>query len=454
MEHLSILLIDDEKAQLESLQRFLSRRDYEVHTAISGPTGYEIAAQHPVNVILTDYRMPEWNGYEVLEKMKELNPNIDIVIMTAFGTIEDAVDIMKAGAYDYLTKPIDLDELENLLERIAEKQQLVRENQQLREQLQERFKFDAIISQSGAMEEVLNTAARVAQSKATVLVRGESGTGKELVAKAIHFAGLRKDKPFITVNVAALPENLLESELFGHEKGAYTGATLKRIGRFEEADEGTLFIDEVGEIPLAVQAKLLRAIQFKQIQRLGGSDTIDVDVRIIGATHRNLEEMVKAGDFREDLYYRLNVVSVWIPPLRERKTDIPVLVNHFIDKFASENGKEVEGISSEALDALMKYDFPGNVRELENMIESAVVLTRDKYLNKSDIPEILKVKDEGSIINPRNLDDGYEEKVEAFEKTMIQEALTQTDGNQSAAARLLGMSERHIRSRMERLGLK
>lgn len=454
MEHLSILLIDDEEAQLESLQRFLSRRDYEVFTATNGPQGHDIVAQNPINVVLTDYRMPEWNGYEVLQKMKALNPNIDVVIMTAFGTIEDAVDIMKAGAYDYLTKPVDLDELENLLERINEKQQLVRENQQLRQQLQERFKFDAIISQSGAMEEVLNTAARVAPSKATVLVRGESGTGKELVAKAIHYAGSRKEKPFITVNVAALPENLLESELFGHEKGAYTGASSKRIGRFEEANGGTLFIDEVGEISLAVQAKLLRAIQFGQIQRLGGNDTIDVDVRIIGATHRNLEEMIKTGDFREDLYYRLNVVSVWIPPLRERKTDIPVLVNHFIDKFANKNKKKVEGISGEALDTLMKYDFPGNVRELENMIESSVVLTRNKYLSKSDLPRLVKVINEDKIYEPTNLEDGYEDKVEAFEKSMIREALSQSDGNQSAAARLLGMTERHIRSRMERLGLK
>jgi len=454
MDHLSILLIDDEATQLESLQRFLNRRDYEVYTARSGPAGYDLALKHPINIVLTDYRMPDWNGYEVLRKMQELNPNIDVVVLTAFGTIDDAVEIMKSGAYDYLTKPIDLDELESVLERIAEKQQLVRENQQLREQLKQRFKFDAIISQSGAMEEVLNTAARVAPSKATVLVRGESGTGKELVAKAIHYAGERKETPFIPVNVAALPENLLESELFGHEKGAYTGATGRRIGRFEEADGGTLFIDEVGEIPLAVQAKLLRAIQFGQIQRLGDNEIIDVDVRIIGATHRNLEEMVKSGDFREDLYYRLNVISVQIPPLRKRKSDIPVLVNHFIEKYADENQKNVEGISSDALDFLMKYEFPGNVRELENMVESAVVMTRNKYINKSDLPKLVKVTDEETVTDPRNLEGGYEKKVQAFEKTMIREALEQADGNQSAAARLLGISERHIRSRMERLGLK
>jgi len=454
MTQLSVLLIDDETAQLESLERFLTRRGFTVYTANSGPEGFEIAGKQTINIVLTDYQMPDWDGYEVLQRIKGINPTIDVVVMTAFGTIEAAVDIMKAGAYDYLTKPIDLYELEKLLERIAEKQQLIRENYLLREQLQQRFSFESIISQSGEMEQVLNTAGRVASSKATVLVRGESGTGKELVAKAIHYAGQRKDKPFITVNVAALPENLLESELFGHEKGAFTGATTKRIGRFEEASGGTLFIDEVGEIPPSVQAKLLRAIQFGQIQRLGGNETIDVDARIIGATHRNLEEMIKTGEYREDLYYRLNVVSIWIPPLRERKADIPVLINHFIKKYASENQKEVEGITSDALDSLVKYLFPGNVRELENMIESAVVLTRNKYIGISDIPQLIKVKDEDGILEPSNFDNSYEEKLQAFEISMIQSALAKTGGNQSAAARLLGMSERHIRSRMQRLGLK
>jgi two-component system NtrC family response regulator len=454
MNELTILLIDDEESQLQSMQSFLKRRNHNVYTATNGPDGYAIAQKEPVDLVLTDFRMPEWNGLEVLEKMKELNPAMDVVVITAYGSIEDAVDIMKAGAYDYLTKPIDLTELENLINRIAEKRQLVEENRLLREQLQEKFKFDEIVSQSGEMEEVLNSAARVANSKATVLIRGESGTGKELIARAIHFASPRKEEPFVVVNVAALPENLLESELFGHIKGAFTGATQDREGRFEQADGGTLFIDEVGDIPLTVQVKLLRAIQFGEVERLGGSETIDVNVRIIGATHRNLEEMMKNGEFREDLYYRLNVVSVWIPPLRKRKSDIPVLVDSFIQKYASENEKEVKGITKEALDQLMKYEFNGNVRELENMIERAVVFSRNEFVTQSDLPTPIEVVPEGSLTDPQNLDDSYEEKLQTFERQMIKEALEQTDGNQSAAARKLGMSERHIRSRMERLGMK
>ena len=454
MNELIILLIDDEESQLQSMQSFLKRRKHTVFTATNGPDGYAIAQKEPVDLVLTDFRMPEWNGLEVLEKMKELNPAMDVVVITAYGSIEDAVDIMKAGAYDYLTKPIDLTELENLINRIAEKRQLVKENRLLREQLQEKFKFDEIVSQSGEMEEVLNSAARVANSKATVLIRGESGTGKELIARAIHFASPRKEEPFVVVNVAALPENLLESELFGHVKGAFTGATQDREGRFEQADGGTLFIDEVGDIPLTVQVKLLRAIQFGEVERIGGSETMDVNVRIIGATHRNLEEMMKNEEFREDLYYRLNVVSVWIPPLRKRKSDIPVLVDSFIQKYASENEKEVKGITKEALDQLMKYEFNGNVRELENMIERAVVFSRNEFVTQVDLPTSIEVVPEGSLTDPQNLDDSYEEKLQTFERQMIKEALEQTDGNQSAAARKLGMSERHIRSRMERLGMK
>jgi len=454
MKNLSILIIDDEQVQLISLKSFLTRRGYEIFTAESGPKGYEIAEKNTIDLVLTDYRMPEWNGAEVLRKIKELNPDIDVVVMTAFGSIEDAVEIMKAGAYDYLTKPIDLDELENLIQRVQEKRLLVAENRLLKEQLQQRFKFDAIISQSGEMEQVLNTAARVAPSKATVLIRGESGTGKELIAKAVHFASPRKDQPFVIVNMSALSENLLESELFGHEKGAFTGATQQRIGRFEQANSGTIFIDEVGDVPLSVQVKLLRAIQFGQIERVGGNKTIEVDVRIIAATHRNLEEMMKSGEFREDLYYRLNVVSIWIPPLRQRKTDIPALIDHFIQKYARENQKPVKGITREALDKLMKYEFVGNVRELENIIESAVVLCRGEYITQHDLPQQMQIVREQSILDPHHIEQGYEDKMKAYETAMITEALNQSGGNQSAAARLLGITERHLRSRLEKLGLK
>ncbi len=451
---MTILIIDDEPAQLTSLKSFLNRRQYEVYTATSGPDGLAIAAEHTIDLVLTDFRMPGWSGLEVLEKIKALNPEIDVVVMTAYGSIEDAVGIMKAGAYDYLTKPINLDELENLIQRIQEKHLLMAENRLLKEQLKTKFKFDAIVSQSREMEEILNTASRVAPSKATVLIRGESGTGKELIARAIHHASPRRDKPFVIIHVAALTENLLESELFGHEKGSFTGAIQQRIGRFEQAHEGTMFIDEVGDIPLSVQVKLLRAIQFGQFERLGGDKTIETDVRFIAATHQPLEEMIRSGRFREDLYYRLNVVTITIPPLRQRKTDIPHLVDHFIRRYSAENQKPMQGISREAMDHMMKYHFPGNVRELENMIQRAVVLSRSELITQSDLPGQLPLTAGNSVFDPHHVEEGYEEKLNAFEKEMIGEALSRTSGNQSAAARLLGISERHLRSRLEKLGMK
>lgn len=454
MNKFSILLIDDEESILTSIKSFLVRRGHEVFTAINGEEGIELVKNNVIDLVLTDYRMPIKNGLEVLKETLEINPNIDVVVITAFGNVEDAIGIMKNGAYDYLTKPIDLDELENLINRVSEKRILISENQILKEQLQEKFKFNSIISQSGEMEMVLNIVGRVANSKATVMVRGDSGTGKEVVAKAIHFSSNRKDKPFVVVNVASLSENLMESELFGHEKGAFTGAINQRKGRFEEADGGTLFIDEVGDIPLAMQVKLLRAIQFGEIQRLGSSTTMNVNVRIIAATHRNLEEMIKNGEFREDLYYRLNVVSVTIPKLRERRVDIPLLVEHFIKKYSAINEKNVIGITSEALDKIIKYGFPGNVRELENMIERAVVLCRGENIVVEDLPLQVEASFEKMVLDPQNLDNEYEEKMKSFESEIIKEALSRTNGNQSAAARILNITERHLRSRLERLGMK
>ena len=451
MNKFSLLIIDDEEPQLQSLKSFLTKRGYTVYTAGNGEEGYKIAGSNLIDIVLTDFNMPGWNGLQVLQKIKELNPEIDIVVMTAFGTIESAVNLMKEGAFDYLTKPIDLDELENILGKIKERKLLIGENKLLREQLQDKFRFEQIVSQSNLMETVLNTAGRVANSKATVLVRGESGTGKELIAKAIHFASPRKDKPFITVNVASLSENLLESELFGHEKGSFTGAINQRIGRFEEANGGTIFIDEVGDIPLSVQVKLLRVIQFGDVQKIGSSNLIHTDVRIIAATHRNLEERIKNGEFREDLFYRLNVVEIVLPSLRQRKEDVPVLADHFIKKYAKENQKEIKGISREALDQLMKYNFPGNVRELENIIERAVVMTRNEFIATEDLPTLTQTKEIDKKMDPYNFDDGYEEKIKLFERTMIQEALNRTNGNKSAAARILGISERHLRSRLERI---
>ncbi len=453
METPTILVVDDEQAQLQSLKSFLSKRNFKILTASNGSEALEQVKKNVVDIILTDYRMPETDGLTLLKKVKEFNPEIEVLVMTAFGNIEDAVNIMKAGAYDYITKPVDLDELETLLKRINEKRNLIFENKRLKEQLHEKFRIKSIISKSPKMEEIFNTIARIADSKASVLILGESGTGKELVARSIHFAGNRKEKPFVTVNVASLSENLMESELFGHEKGAFTGAVSNRIGRFEEADGGTIFIDEVGDIPLSIQVKLLRAIQFGEITRLGSNKIKTVDVRIIAATNRNLEEMIANGEFREDLFYRLNVVQINLPPLRQRKEDIPLLIDHFIKKFSEINGKNVSGISREALDKLMKHDYPGNIRELENIIERAVIFARDEIITVNDLPSQLENIATISLLDPKNLTDGYEEKVKAFEREMIKEALLQTNGNKSAAARLLKITERHLRSRLERLDL-
>ena len=448
----TILLIDDEVAQLTSLEIYLTNKGYNVFTAESGEQGIEILKKEFIDFVFSDFNMPGMSGLEVTRAIKQINPETEIIIITAYGTIEEAVSLMKSGAYDFLTKPLDLDALAAVLQKLREKKTLIKENSVLREQLAIKYRFDSIVSQNIKMENILNTAGRAAQSKATILIRGESGTGKELIAKAIHTSSPRKDKALITVNVAALQENLLESELFGHEKGAYTGATSTRVGRFQEADGGTLFIDEVGDIPMHVQVKLLRVIQFGEYQKIGANTTERVDVRIVAATHKNLEKMIADGEFREDLFYRLNVIPLYLPPLRERKEDIPFLAQHFIKTIAESVGKQVTGITAEALDVLFKHDFPGNIRELQNIIERAVILTRDEILSKDDLPVTLEVPVEKRKFDPMNLDDGYEVKMAAFERAMIDEALVRSGGNKSAAARLLGITERHLRSRLERVG--
>jgi two-component system NtrC family response regulator len=453
MSDFRILLIDDEPAQITSIKSFLKRRNYSILTASSGEEGLTFIDDGNVDLVLTDFRMPDMNGLEVVKNIKNLNPEIPVVVITAFSDTKDAVQVMKEGAFDYLSKPVDLDELEMLVSKAKEHRYLISENKVLREQLEEKYKFDSIISQSREMEEVLNTAGRVAKSKATVLLRGQSGTGKELIAKAIHYSSNRKDKSMITVNCAALSENLLESELFGHEKGSFTGASSQRIGRFEQAEGGTLFIDEIGDIALQTQVKLLRALQFGEFERVGGSKTIKVDVRVITATNRDLEQLIKDSLFREDLFYRINVVTINLPSLRERKTDIPVLIRHFIEKYALENDKNVQDISKEAQDYLMRYSYPGNIRELENIIERAVVMSREKVITTSDLPAGLSLTNEKSAFDPDDFTDSYIKKVSAFETAMIESALELKNGNQSRAAEVLGISERHLRSRMSKLNI-
>ncbi|MCK9426635.1 MAG: sigma-54 dependent transcriptional regulator [Ignavibacteriaceae bacterium] len=452
MKHFNLLLIDDEQGQRDILSGYLKKKGFTVYTAGSGEEGIRLAQCNPIDIIISDFKMPDKTGIEVLEAVKIINPEISFVMVTAFGTVENAVKAMRLGAYDYLAKPIDLDELDLLLERIIENKNLKSENQYLKQQLEERFKISSIISQSPRMEEAISLAARVAESKATVLITGENGTGKEVLAKAIHFISPRKNNAFIAVNIPALSENLMESELFGHERGAFTGADKMKKGRFELADKGTIFLDEIGDVPLPMQVKLLRVLQEQQIERVGSTETIPIDVRIIAATNQNLEKKIKEGTFREDLFYRLNIVAIKIPPLRERKEDILPLIEFFLTKYAEENNKESFSISKEAVDLLMKYAYPGNVRELENSIERAVVLARGNTLTQHDLPlsikgfvaEQTKELQEGTLI----------EIVETLEKKLIVNALSKSNGNQTQAGKLLGLTERNLRYKLQKYGIR
>jgi len=447
-----ILVVDDELPQREALAGFLSKKSFSVITAQSGKAALELLKNKTVDMVLTDLRMPEMDGLELLKTTKEINPSIEVIVMTAYGSIEGATGAMKAGAADFITKPVDLEQLELTVNKVLEHKQLIAENKRLKELVNDRFRFGGIISGSSPMQQALSVASRVAESKASVLITGESGTGKELIAKAIHFAGPRASKPFIAVNMAALPDNLVESELFGHEKGAFTGADKFRKGRFESAHEGTIFIDEVGDMPLSTQVKLLRVLQEYAIERIGSSESLSVDVRIIAATNKNLEEMVKTGTFREDLFYRLNVVKIELPPLRQRKADIPLLINHFVNRYSELNGKKINGLSNESLDKLMKYHFPGNVRELENIIEQAVVLCRDDVISVNDLPVSVAQSPE---LTDQNLEHGtFQQRVEAFEKKLILEALKNNKKIQTKAADALGMTERHLRYKLKKYNMK
>ena len=453
MGKLSTLVVEDGQSQREILRDFLRDEGYDVVEAENGNKAIEAVKNGYFDLVLLDYKMPEKDGITVLEEVKDINAEIDVIMMTAYGSVDTAVRAMKAGAADYITKPIELEELRILIGRIAERQTLRKENEILREELRrEGVTTDQIIFKSAAMSEVVNLSGRVANSSATVLIQGESGTGKELLARLIHNLSPRSQRPMIVVNCAALSENLLESELFGHEKGAFTGASRRRIGRFEEADGGTLFLDEIGELSPSVQVKLLRFLQEREFQRVGGNRTIRSDVRIISATNRNLHGEVKDGTFREDLYYRLNVVTIAVPPLRERKEDLSPLIDHFLNRFAVGNGKEIRGISSEARDLLLRYDYPGNVRELKNIIERAFVITRGPVITSRDLPfsrssvhlHMSNVKTWRSL----------RESVEDLECRMIRRALQETANHQTKAANLLGISERMLRYKLKKYGLK
>jgi DNA-binding NtrC family response regulator len=371
----TILIADDEPNIRRVLEASFTKDGYTVLTAENGRKALDIVSTEPnIDVLLSDLIMPDMNGVELLEAVREINPGMSVLMITAHGTIKSAVDAMRLGAFDYITKPFDMDEIKVVVKKALERRQLISENQDLRQQLKSRYKFDNIVGSSPRMQEIYKMIERVADSRASVLIRGESGTGKELIARALHYNSQRASNPFVPVVCIALSEQLLESELFGHEKGSFTGAIGQKPGRFEMAHKGTLFLDEIGDIPGNVQMKLLRVLQEREFERVGGLKTIKVDVRVVTATNQDLEKGVKEGTFREDLFYRLQVVQITLPPLRERKEDIPSLVEHFIGKYSKENGASIKFASPEALEMMLHYNWPGNVRQLENTMERAVVL--------------------------------------------------------------------------------
>jgi len=447
-----ILVVDDEAAQRDILGGLLRKQGYAVREVPSGAAALAVLRAEPVDLILTDVKMPAMSGLELLREARALNPELPVVVLTAYGNVTDAVVAMRDGAVDYLTKPVDIDAVLHRVRKVLEGQQLLAENRALREALRGRYRVEGIVAESWKMQEVLSLVQRVAPSNTTVLICGESGTGKELIAQAIHYQSPRSGRPLVTVNCAALPDALLESELFGHVKGAFTGAVSDRAGRFEAADGGTIFLDEIGELSPAVQAKLLRVLQEREFERVGTNRTVKVDVRLLTATNQDLERAVREQRFREDLYFRLNVVSIRIPPLRERREDILPLLDHFLRTYAAANDKTIRGVTREARDWVLKYDYPGNIRELENLVERAVVLCRGEVIDLDDLP--LSIREGTAATVPAPTPGSLPAELETLERRMIEDALARADGVQTRAAELLGIGERALRYKMKKLGLK
>jgi DNA-binding NtrC family response regulator len=450
----TLLIIEDEAKMRRLLELNLAEDGYTVHTAADAESGLNTLRQEKIDLIVTDLKLPGMNGLEFLQAVKRVNGTIPVVLMTAFGTVETAVEAMKAGASDFVLKPFAMEELKIILHKELDVHRLREENRSLREALGHRYKFGNIVARSAKMQEVLGTVERVATTNSTVLLGGESGVGKDLIARAIHEHSRRSAGPFIKINCTAIPENLLESELFGYEKGAFTGANTSKPGRFELADKGTIFLDEIGDVPGNIQVKLLHVLQDREFERLGGTKTLKVDVRVIAATNQDLRAALEQGTFRQDLFYRLNVVPISIPPLRERKEEIPYLVDYFIDRFAREAGKPQTGITPAALKLLMDFHWPGNVRELENIIERAVALSTGTVIDTADIrldisPSISSTTATGgaTAFPPEGM------TLEQFEDEIIRESLRRTNGNKSQAARLLGLSRNALRYRLSKLGV-
>ncbi len=454
MEIRRILVVDDEENMCHMLSMVLGRAGYQVDYALNGMEALDFLSKFPVDVVLCDVRMPEMDGMAFLEAMKEKELDTLVIMMSAFGTIDTAVEAMKKGAYDYISKPFKPDEVLLALKKAEERQRLKRENLYLLKNVQDRYSFANIVGKSRKMQELFAIVEKVADYKTTVLITGPSGTGKEMIARAIHFRGVRASKPMVVVNCGGIPDNLLESELFGHVKGAFTDAIKSKKGLFLEADGGTLFLDEVGEMPLPLQVKLLRALQEGEIRPVGENRTIKVDVRIIAATTKNLVEAVENGTFREDLYYRLNVIHLEIPPLSERPEDIPLLIEHFIAKHNKRLGMEIKGISGKAMKTLQSYSWPGNVRQLENVIERAMVMSCGDVLELEDFPEeVTRPKSPGAVYGLPEKLYSIKEATRWLEKELIIKALKKTGGNRTKAAKLLDISHPALLYKMRDYGI-
>jgi DNA-binding NtrC family response regulator len=442
----NILIVDDEPVVRESLTHWFTEDNYNVQAAEDGETALKMFGKDKYDLMLVDMKMPGISGLDLLVKIKEYDPEVVVILITAFASVPSAIKALKDGAYDYITKPIDPDELSHIVEKALEQKKLIKENVQLKESIDEIVRPDNLIGESPSMKKIFSLVNTVAPADTTVMIRGESGTGKELVAKAIHINSKRKYFPIITVNCGALAESLLESELFGHEKGAFTGAHYKRKGKFEMANGGTIFLDEVGTISPKMQIELLRVIETKQFMRVGGNELIKSDFRVIAATNESLEELVKEGRFREDLYYRLDVFTILIPPLRERPDDIPILAYYFLKKFSTQMNKKRTKISSEAMDFLMMHSWPGNVRELENAMERSVVVSKTEMIQRDDLPF--------KISNGNGYHDAEDKSLEALEKKHIAFVLRENNWNISKSAKMLGIDSVTLYNKISKYGLK
>jgi two-component system, NtrC family, response regulator PilR len=453
MSKARVLIVDDEKSMRDLLSITLEKEGYDVETAAGGELAIEMLHRETVDAVITDLRMPKVDGLQVLRAAKEISPDIAVIVITAVASTETAVEAMKLGAYDYITKPFKLDEVNLIVRNALERKRLRDENLYLRRQLETQHRFENIIGKSGRIAEVFDTIRKIADSPSTAMITGESGTGKELVARAIHFNSYRRDKPFMSVNCGAIPEGLMESELFGHVRGAFTGAVSNKVGLFSAAEGGTLFLDEITEIPPLLQVKLLRAIQLREIRRVGDTKDLKTDVRLIAASNRDLEGAVQEGILREDLFYRLNVIPIQLPPLRERREDIPLLIAHFLQKFSKELGKDTRGVTPEAMIVLERYHWPGNIRELENVLERAIVLGGGDTVSVESLPE--SVRRERPVKGLENVEipeDGLdlEATLDAIEGRYLQRALDRTGGVQTKAAELLKMTFRQFRYKLQK----